>query len=393
MSTRPEDLHLRLKTDLDPDIDKEDLDMPPQQTDSNLLLQLGISALSGILFGISIEKGRVFEPQMIRNQMLFSNFTMLKMFLSASATGMIAFSLLTMIPATSKKMKLALIEFFSGLRTKGFASAAVGGGLLGVGMTLSGACPGMVLAQVGAGVPNSVYTMLGGFCGVYLYALSEPVLTPMFRPARKSRYDTLNEYMSTPYFILACPLAAILGLAVFTVEVLYPWHTQVEISGSGILGSRAWPPYVAGMIIGCLQIPTVLSVQDTLGSATSYVTIGSQILVLKPLQKTFEYMKKYMRGLGNWWQVFYVSGAILGARLSASASDTIGTVEGIGHWYSFFGGLVMLYGSRLAGGCTSGHGLSGMGLLALISFVAVPSMFAGGISTAFLMKYGLGVTM
>ncbi|KAK6999777.1 UPF0394 inner membrane protein YeeE, partial [Biomphalaria glabrata] len=102
---------------------------------------------------------------------------------------------------------------------------------------------------------------------------------------------------------------------------------------------------------------------------------------------------KYMRGLGNWWQVFYVSGAILGARLSASASDTIGTVEGIGQWYSFFGGLVMLYGSRLAGGCTSGHGLSGMGLLALISFVAVPSMFAGGISTAFLMKYGLGVTM
>lgn len=35
----------------------------------------------------------------------------------------------------------------------------------------------------------------------------------------------------------------------------------------------------------------------------------------------------------------------------------------------------------------SGHGISGMGLFAWLSFLAVPSIFAGGISTAFLMKY------
>jgi len=34
----------------------------------------------------------------------------------------------------------------------------------------------------------------------------------------------------------------------------------------------------------------------------------------------------------------------------------------------------------------SGHGLSGMGLLAWLSFIAVPAMFAGGIVTAFSMK-------
>jgi hypothetical protein len=37
----------------------------------------------------------------------------------------------------------------------------------------------------------------------------------------------------------------------------------------------------------------------------------------------------------------------------------------------------------MAGGCTSAHGLSGMALLSLHSFLGVPAMFAGGIITAF----------
>ena len=38
----------------------------------------------------------------------------------------------------------------------------------------------------------------------------------------------------------------------------------------------------------------------------------------------------------------------------------------------------------MAGGCTSGHGLSGMALFSLQSFLGVPAMFAGGIVTAFI---------
>jgi uncharacterized membrane protein YedE/YeeE len=47
-------------------------------------------------------------------------------------------------------------------------------------------------------------------------------------------------------------------------------------------------------------------------------------------------------------------------------------------------GVLMLVGSRLAAGCTSGHGLSGMALLSINSFIMVPAMFAGAIATAFL---------
>jgi len=49
---------------------------------------------------------------------------------------------------------------------------------------------------------------------------------------------------------------------------------------------------------------------------------------------------------------------------------------------AFAAGFIMLFGARLADGCTSGHGLSGTAQLAVGSMVAVAAMFAGGIATA-----------
>jgi uncharacterized membrane protein YedE/YeeE len=51
---------------------------------------------------------------------------------------------------------------------------------------------------------------------------------------------------------------------------------------------------------------------------------------------------------------------------------------------AFIAGFLMLFGARLADGCTSGHGLSGTAQLAVGSMVAVAAMFAGGIATAML---------
>jgi uncharacterized membrane protein YedE/YeeE len=52
---------------------------------------------------------------------------------------------------------------------------------------------------------------------------------------------------------------------------------------------------------------------------------------------------------------------------------------------AFVAGFLMLLGARIADGCTSGHGLSGMAQLAVGSTVAVAAMFAGGIAAALLL--------
>ncbi len=55
---------------------------------------------------------------------------------------------------------------------------------------------------------------------------------------------------------------------------------------------------------------------------------------------------------------------------------------------AFVGGFLILFGARLAGGCTSGHIISGMTQLAVSSTIFAAAVFAGGIGVAHLMKAG-----
>jgi hypothetical protein len=49
---------------------------------------------------------------------------------------------------------------------------------------------------------------------------------------------------------------------------------------------------------------------------------------------------------------------------------------------AFLGGVIIMFGARMAGGCTSGHGISGSLQLALSSWTFFLTMFASGILTA-----------
>lgn len=70
----------------------------------------------------------------------------------------------------------------------------------------------------------------------------------------------------------------------------------------------------------------------------------------------------------------FIARQIGGARALSSPSIAVMPIE------SFGGGFLLVFGSRLAAGCTSGHGISGMGSLATGSYIAVAAMFAGAIA-------------
>ena len=67
-----------------------------------------------------------------------------------------------------------------------------------------------------------------------------------------------------------------------------------------------------------------------------------------------------------------------GWTVSATASLLRGVI-------GFAGGVLMAFGARLAGGCTSGHGICGTLQLNAGSWLTVICMFIGGIGTAFLL--------
>ncbi len=167
-----------------------------------------------------------------------------------------------------------------------------------------------------------------------------------------------------------------------------------------MLTEKAWSPYVAGVVIGLLQIPAFLLIETALGASSSYVTVGGLIASwLDPSIVKIDYVAKHVAATGkNWWQVALVIGVAIGAFLSMKMSGAsrapispvwtraLGSASPAKRYaVAFFGGFLMLFGARIADGCTSGHGISGMAQLTVGSTVAVAAMFAGGIATAMLM--------
>lgn len=167
-----------------------------------------------------------------------------------------------------------------------------------------------------------------------------------------------------------------------------------------LLTRKAWSPYLAGIVIGLLQIPAFLLINTALGASSSYVTLGSTIAqYVDPGIVAIDYARKHLEGAKNWWQVAVVAGIVIGAFVSARLSglrrsapspvwqSVAGQQSLAGRFtLAFAGGFLMLFGARVADGCTSGHGISGMAQLSLGSFTAVAAMFAGGIATALLLR-------
>ncbi|MFY9624527.1 MAG: YeeE/YedE thiosulfate transporter family protein [Rhodoplanes sp.] len=166
------------------------------------------------------------------------------------------------------------------------------------------------------------------------------------------------------------------------------------------LRAKAWSPYVAGVLIGLLQIPAFLLIETALGASSSYVTVGGVIVSwFDPAILQIDYVAKHVAATGkNWWQVAFVASVAIGAFISAKLSGALrrgvspvwaralGTPSaGVRYAVAFVAGFLMLFGARLADGCTSGHGLSGVAQLAVGSTVAVAAMFAGGIGAGFLL--------
>eukprot|EP00731_Ephydatia_muelleri_P028258 Em0019g1131a len=352
-------------------------------------LKLTACNIAGIIFGIAAEKGKVYVPAVIRGQMLFRQFTMMKVFLSAVSAGSCCFVVLAALPQTRKLFHCVQEDFASDVNGRQISAFLIGGGILGVGMTLAGACPGMVTLQVFTGMNNAWMVLAGCFLGAFLYGLVDPWVTAnmSYKTPKTSREVWLHSRLGLPFIPTATTFALMFGGATALVEYLYPWQNEAVVSGAiGYLSQSTWSPIVAGLLMGCMQIPVALAIGTSLGSSSSYCSILSCAMTPIGIAQGVPYFKKFYSGINNWWQVIFWAGAGLGAALSAYQSSSWGTLHNSTPLVCLVGGACMVFGARFAQGCTSGHGLSGMALLSLPSFAAVCAMFAGGIGTSLLLQ-------
>ena len=167
---------------------------------------------------------------------------------------------------------------------------------------------------------------------------------------------------------------------------------------------QPWPWYVAGPIIG-LMVPALLIFGNkTFGISSSLRHICAACIPIKIPFFQYDWKKEI-------WNLFFVFGVFIGGILTAlyfqdDASvvvnenlvnelsgygiteinglipeqlfgwSQVGTLRGI--ILMVFGGFLVGFGTRYAGGCTSGHAIMGLSNLQLPSLIATISFMAGG---------------
>ncbi len=163
-----------------------------------------------------------------------------------------------------------------------------------------------------------------------------------------------------------------------------------------------WSPYIAGAGIGVLSWLTFLLSDKALGTSTSYARTAGMIERLLRGSRVFdrEYFRKTPPHID--WQWMLVIGIVIGAFISAMASGqarivwvpepwstAIGSGVTVRIIVAFVGGTLLGLGARWAGGCTSGHGISGTMQLSVASWIAAIFFFAGGIAVTTLLYMGV----
>ena len=169
--------------------------------------------------------------------------------------------------------------------------------------------------------------------------------------------------------------------------------------------SEPWPWYVAGPLIG-LMVPLLLWAGGEFGVSENLRHICAAVLPTRN-----EFFRYDWKATGLWNLTFalgiVLGGAVAGTVLAspdplvvsdATTADLeamgVTTLEGLAPAQVFsweglatvpgfvmivIGGFLVGFGARYAGGCTSGHAISGLANRQLPSLLAVLGFFAGGL--------------
>ena len=118
----------------------------------------------GILFGIILVKGEIISWFRIQEMFRLQSFHMYGVIGSAMLTGIVTI-------AWIKKFHIKTIYGEAiVLKPKRFSKGQVYGGLLfGFGWAMTGACPGPLFAQIGAGFPVVMVTLASALAGTWCY--------------------------------------------------------------------------------------------------------------------------------------------------------------------------------------------------------------------------------
>ena len=162
----------------------------------------------GILFGFLLHKGGATKYDVIVGQLLLTDFTVLKIMLSAVATGMIGIYFMK---------SLGWIEL--SLKKGSMGKNVIGALIFGVGFAVLGYCPGTIAGAVGNGYLDAI---VGGLSGIVLGTWIFAVMYPKLKDGILKKGDfgdiTIPRLLKVNDWVVVVPAVILIVLLLFWME-------------------------------------------------------------------------------------------------------------------------------------------------------------------------------
>jgi len=171
--------------------------------------QLILGLFMGIIFGFLLQKGGAGKYDVILGQLLLTDFTVIKIMLSAVVTGMIGIYVLK---------ALGLVQLHP--KPGSIGMTVVGGLIFGMGFAVLGYCPGTISAAIGQG---NLDALLGGLLGIVVGSGIFAHLYPGLQGFLKKGWFgdiTFPEYFKLNPWVVVLPLCLVIILFFYWIESL-----------------------------------------------------------------------------------------------------------------------------------------------------------------------------
>lgn len=256
----------------------------------------------------------------------------------------------------------------------------IGGALLGAGMSIAAACPGTFMVQIGIGDLSGWYVLAGGaLAGLVFTRFCRPILARGQQIEQKKTSDAQQPNLTVAQSLGVSRTTAFLAVEALCIGAVVATLQLSPSSPSTFPSSRSkYQATIGGLLIGLAQLVSIAARGSLIGVSTSFEEIGDWTWWAlggakggKPKASSMLFCLALTAGVG--------AVTILDPSLVNRASIGISPAK------AMTGGFLMVLGSRIAGGCTSGHGISGVALLSNSSIITIgSSLVAGALVARFL---------
>lgn len=317
----------------------------------------------GFLFGATLQYAKLNRYNVISGMATLNNYTVAKAIAVAIGVGAIL-------------LNIEIGLGWAGYHVKPFilGGIALGGIIFGIGMAILGYCPGTLAISFGQGSMDALAGIVGGLIGGLVYTLLLPSVSNILGPNLGAiSVQSITGNSPAMFYLLVFLLGAVfIGIAF--------WVHKIEKR------KKDYKWLIAGIALAVLNVIVFSKVVSNrpIGASTSFPYIAD-LLSGTTQNSYFEAINASGR-----WELFFLTGAFISGLVISLLSRQFKLTLIHENWknfknnssasrilWAFIGGFILIFGARMAGGCTSGHVISGGMQLAVSSLVFAVFVFAG----------------